>query len=103
MMFPYSPFSFPRYNYHNYYKQSFNSNYKNKQNTTSTMQSKNLNIAKEEKKSSSNTIEENYFIDLFGLKLQYDDILLVCLIFFLYKEGIKDTSLFLILILLLIN
>ena len=41
--------------------------------------------------------------ELFGLKLYYDDILLVCLIFFLYNEGVKDDGLFIILILLLLS
>jgi hypothetical protein len=41
--------------------------------------------------------------NLFGLQLYYDDILLVCLIFFLYTEGIKDDFLFIVLVLLLIS
>ena len=46
--------------------------------------------------------DEEYF-ELFGLKLYYDDILLVCLIFFRYTEGIKDDFLFIVLVLLLIS
>ena len=47
--------------------------------------------------------EEQYFFELFGLKLYYDDILLICLLLFLYKEGNKDEELFLSLILLLLS
>lgn len=54
--------------------------------------------------------EKNGFIDessvvfeIFGIKLHYDDILLLCLIFFLYKEGVQDEFLFVALILLLIS
>lgn len=46
--------------------------------------------------------DEEYF-DLFGLKLYNDDILLIGLIFFLYKEDVKDQYLFFALILLLLS
>ncbi len=46
---------------------------------------------------------EDAIFEIFGIKLHYDDILLICLIFFLYKEGVKDEFLFLVLILLLIS
>lgn len=46
----------------------------------------------------------NYFLfELFGLKIYLDDALIVCLIFFLYQEKVKDDGLFLILILLLLT
>lgn len=41
--------------------------------------------------------------EIFGIKLYFDDILLVCLIFFLYQEGVKDQSLFISLVLLLLS
>lgn len=41
--------------------------------------------------------------DLFGIKLYHDDILLLSLIFFLYKEDVKDQYLFFALILLLLS
>jgi len=41
--------------------------------------------------------------EIFGIKLYFDDLLLICLIFFLYNEGVKDTFLFIALILLLIS
>ena len=47
--------------------------------------------------------DSNYFFELFGLKLYFDDILLICLIFFLYQEGVKDDELFISLILLLLS
>ena len=40
---------------------------------------------------------------ILGIRLFYDDILLICLIFFLYSEGIQDTYLFLALVLLLLS
>lgn len=47
--------------------------------------------------------KEEPFFEIFGISLFYDDILLICLIFFLYTEGVKDTYLFLVLILLLLS
>lgn len=60
-----------------------------------------INKKNNSKNNSSNN--ENYFFELFGLKLYFDDILLLCLIFFLYEEGVKDDELFLSLVLLLLS
>ena len=46
--------------------------------------------------------EDTYF-EILGIKLHYDDILLICLIFFLYKEGVHDEYLFVALIMLLLS
>ena len=43
------------------------------------------------------------FFYIFGLKLYFDDILIICILIFLYTEGINDTELFICLILLLIS
>lgn len=43
------------------------------------------------------------YLEVFGLKLYFDDILLICLIFFLYTEGVQDQFLFISLILLLLS
>lgn len=56
-----------------------------------------------EAKACTNNNSDKPVFELFGLKLYYDDILLVCLIFFLYNEGVKDDGLFIILILLLLT
>ena len=47
--------------------------------------------------------DENVWFDLFGIKLYFDDVLILSLLFFLYKEDVKDEGLFLALILLLIS
>lgn len=41
--------------------------------------------------------------EILGIKLYLDDIIILCLLFFLYNEGVKDDMLFLSLILLLLN
>lgn len=50
-----------------------------------------------------NKRSDNPIFEIFGIKLFFDDILLVSLIFFLYNEGVKDESLFIALILLLLS
>lgn len=60
----------------------------------------------EETKRSSFTdtrISEDDYLNIFGVKLHYDDILLISLIFFLYNEGVEDKELLLSLILLLLS
>ena len=47
--------------------------------------------------------DEDPFFEIFGLKLYYDDILLICLIFFLYQEDVKDQYLLFALVLLLLS
>lgn len=46
---------------------------------------------------------EVVWFDLFGIKLYFDDVLILSLLFFLYKEEVKDEGLFLALVLLLIS
>jgi len=41
--------------------------------------------------------------EIFGIKLFFDDILILSLLFFLYSEGVKDEMLFISLILLLLS
>ena len=55
--------------------------------------------AKENKKD----ISSSYFFDIFGIRLYFDDILIISLIFFLYNENVHDEELFISLILLLLT
>ena len=41
--------------------------------------------------------------EIFGLKLYFDDLLIVAMLFFLYQEDVKDTYLYIALILLLLS
>lgn len=47
--------------------------------------------------------EKKDFFDILGIRLYYEDILLISLIFFLYKEDVDDTGLFIALIMLLLS
>ncbi len=56
--------------------------------------------------SNSNTRKDNdnnEFIEIFGIKLFFDDILILCLLFFLYKQNVNDPLLFIALLLLLLS
>lgn len=47
--------------------------------------------------------EDSQYFEILGLRLYFDDLLLICLIIFLYNEGVKDQFLFIALILLLLS
>ena len=42
---------------------------------------------------------DSEYIELFNIKFYFDDLLIICLLFFLYKEDVKDETLYVILIL----
>ena len=50
----------------------------------------------------SRFIKQDY-IDLFGIKLHFDDILILLILYFLYTEDVKDMYLFITLVLLLLT
>lgn len=57
-------------------------------------------------KNNNNTSIDNDFdkcFEIFGIKLYFDDLLILGLLFFLYQEEVKDTYLYMALILLLIS
>ena len=48
-------------------------------------------------------IDDDGIIDIFGFRLHTDDILILIILFILYKEDVKDKFLFIALILLLLS
>ena len=91
-------------------KNSLNSNIKDSSNSDNNISLQNNNVTYKTKsnkelpkKNNSKSNTDNYFFELFGLKLYFDDVLLICLIFFLYDEGVRDNELFISLILLLLS
>lgn len=112
---PYSPNFRHYYNRYNY----FQNNMRNKKSTTSkttssteahdyiNLQNMSSNNKDYTKQTSDNkrTFKDSSqaLFNILGLDLYSDDILILCLLFFLYVEGIKDEMLFLCLILLLIS
>ena len=109
MTYRYSPFypynNYSNYNYLNYYNQFYYPKTHKKYNNNLIHEKKEINI---EKKTQINEKikeepESREFFEVFGIQLYFDDMLLICLIFFLYNEGVKDQYLFISLILLLLS
>ena len=87
-----------------------NTNHSNYNNLHKSNNLKKTNIQNEHYKNeyninskNQNLSEENTIFEFLGIKLHSDDIILICLIFFLYNEGVKDEFLFIALILLLLS
>lgn len=98
----FAPYSYPPY--YNY--QNKNNNYNHTAQSSKNLGHHNLtdiNSCTEKQKNKSNSSNDDYLFDLFGLKLYFDDILILSLLFFLYIEGVKDEMLFISLLLLLIS
>ncbi len=84
------------YNTYNTYNPNPNPNTKPKPKSYSTeTQNTNSNIFQ------LNTDKELF--ELFGIKIYLDDLLIICILLFLYQEGIQDEYLFISLILLLLS
>lgn len=117
MMFNYPYIGYPPYN--NYYKYFNNSksnpwnmnqtnNYKasnidKNNNNAELIEEANIDNRNNNSKSYNNKKSNSEYIDILGIRLYFDDILLILLIYFLYSEGVKDTGLFITLILLLLG
>ena len=87
----------------NVYMQN-NRDFKNKTiSDTSNIKSINHQYSNNEKKDVKELTEDKVIFEIFGIKLCFDDILLIYLIFFLYTEGVQDQYLFIALILLLLS
>ncbi len=93
-------FGFPYFNPRPQYK---NTNYTNEYNFTSSKAKQKEDVTENINTSETPSNLSSPILNIFGKALYYDDILLICIIFFLYKEEVKDESLFVALILLLLN
>ncbi len=122
-IYPRYPYSYYNSTYYNKY--NTNSNNQNHSNTNEIY--KNINKQKTNRiTETSNTIpnplsflptslgplnfhpeglanNEQPLFEMFGITLYLDDIIILCILFFLYKEGIKDDMLYISLFLLLIS
>lgn len=102
-MFRFPYFSFP-YNY-SYYKRpsshlpnSNHSIYKN-----SIIDKCNNTIKNTSQKENYYSDEDKPIFEILGIKLFLDDIIILCVLFFLYQEKVKDEMLYIILLLLLFS
>lgn len=95
--------SFYPYNYNRYYNRK----------PTLNINKNNYNPSSDEKNAEKSCQNDNHnlatdsqvkpIFEIFGLKLFMDDILILCLLYFLYEENVKDELLFLVLLMLLIS
>lgn len=103
------PFSYPRYPWYSRYpRKNYNNTMYGSPYYSSTSQAISSpcpdSCTKDTTKTETpETKEENPFFEILGVKLYFDDILILCLLFFLYNEGVKDYSLFISLVLLLLS
>lgn len=116
--FPFGlPYHYPYYRYYNNFNHVYDENCLKDNKSKSNFDTQTFEEPKEYKKISSKnnsilpfSIDINGFsnydqpiIELFGIKLYLDDIIILCLLFILYKEDVKDEMLFISLILLLMS
>lgn len=92
MMFP-----FTHYLPNGYYR-SNNNPYAYNKNYLPTYSKVEHEAANEPKKEDKNTVFE-----IFGISLEFDDLLILGLLFFLYMEDVKDYNLYMVLVLLLLS
>lgn len=90
-------------NYKKHYTSSSQAEFKKQVKENCQSHSKIEHQTSKENKNIFNSSNDETFFEIFGIKLYFDDILLICLIFFLYKEGVQDQYLFIALILLLLS
>ena len=108
-MMPFSSYSYPNYNrYSNYYTpQTFNNTSSSVDNSSKTRDSLNRHSIDTRNKTTTckeiKIKEDNPMFEILGIKLYFDDILIVCLLLFLYEEGADDPWLFICLVLLLLS
>ena len=65
--------------------------------------SSNYNTTSKKIIENNNAQDSGEIFEIFGLKLHFDDLLIICLLFFLYEEDVKDTYLYIVLIMLLLS
>lgn len=124
-MFGYPNFSFPFYrNYNRYNRYSLNptfmkpnpnrpyppsipNQFENKdlsrENISNPGHSTKNNSNEQDRNVKSEKSSQNEFLEIFGIKLYFDDLMIISLLFFLYSEGVNDYYLFITLILLLLT
>lgn len=69
--------------------------------SSATMSSQKHASSNAKQNKETEVVEECF--EIFGIKLYFDDLLLIALLFFLYQEEVKDTYLYIALVLLLLS
>lgn len=87
----------------NYYRNDFEYKRPNQQEKPHSYKSNSKHKSEPEKSKKDDDNSSSPFLNLFGIQLYFDDILLICMILFLYNEKIDDNYLLLSLVLLLLG
>lgn len=109
MRSPYYNNYYNNYNKHlntpsnNYNKSHINNNQNNSLQPSKEINNKNSNYNNFNNNKDNIKKSDSECIDILGIKLHLDDILLMLLIYSLYSDGIQDNYLFFVLILLLLT
>lgn len=109
MMFNYPFFSLRNryypYRYYNYpvYKNTRNTSYNEYKSDINNKNKEEKNENESETLENRNFKSNEQFFSILGIKLYFDDLIILALLFFLYNEGVKDEALFICLILLLLS
>lgn len=97
------PYNYPYYRYYNNYSknnvQELESTNKQKDSITTSNSNEDSNTTDSRFSSSS----EQVIFEIFGLKLYLDDLIILCVLFFLYQQNVQDEMLYIILFLLLFS
>lgn len=101
---PFPFFRHPMYynSYRNPYYNNFNRSKVQTQQNTSLQSDSSYNKETRQTQCLPPAQDEQYF-DIFGIRLHFDDVLILCLLFFLYEENVSDQLLFISLLLLLLS
>lgn len=94
---PYTPSNFS-----NNFSGNFNSNSSLGNSTSGNLHFDENSASKEPEVNNDVHFYDECF-EILGLKLHFDDLLIMCILFFLYQEDVKDSYLYIALILLLLS
>lgn len=96
---------FPNFGFPYYYPYNKNYYYYNKycNNNSNSEKTKQQQSCQIEKNNLATDSDDKPLFEIFGLQLYMDDILILCLLYFLYEENVKDELLFIALLLLLLS
>lgn len=93
------------YKYYNYpiYQNKYNSSNDNFENKPPNKKVEEVTSPTSKNSDTEYSSKNSYFFSILGIRLYFDDLIILALLFFLYNEGVKDDGLFICLILLLLS
>lgn len=103
-MFKFPFYSYPyNYQYYKYYDEYYKKNAQDLEHEKESITTPNLSEGSNTKDSRFNSSSEQAIFEIFGFKLYLDDLMILCVLFLLYQQDVRDEMLYIILFLLLIS